>query len=83
MNVDDSICANVGEAYNILFNMEQCMEHQSRREVQTRTEFFPKLKSRLCSLAALEAVLEELLVVASFSFGLLLVVSTFNEELAH
>ncbi len=38
MNVDDSICANVGEAYNILFNMEQRMEHQSRREVQTRTE---------------------------------------------
>ncbi len=38
VNVDDSICANVGEAYYILFNMEQCMEHQSRQEVQTRTE---------------------------------------------
>ncbi|CAB4012382.1 Nuclear pore complex Nup107 [Paramuricea clavata] len=37
MNLDDSICANVGEAYNILFNMEQ-MEHQSRQELQTRSE---------------------------------------------
>ena len=30
MNLDYSICANVGEAYNILFNMEQT-EHQSRQ----------------------------------------------------
>jgi hypothetical protein len=37
MNLDDSICANVGEAYDILFNMEQ-MEHQSRQELQTRSE---------------------------------------------